>query len=137
MKRLLVLISALAFFSCNNENTTGKFVVSGAIKNAKDQKIFLEEIHFSQDAPLVIDTSLVEKGKVSIKAIASEEGLYRIRLENGPGFIFINDKDDINFTADAADDSYKSQVFNSPANASLKKFMITLDSLQAILQAAI
>ena len=95
MKRLSILFSALFFLSCNNENTTGKFIVTGDIKNAPDQKIFLEEIHFSQEPPVVIDTALLEKGKVKIKSIAAEEGLYRIRLENGPGFIFINDKDNI------------------------------------------
>ncbi len=57
-------------------------------------------------------------------------------MENGPGYLFINDKAAISFTADAADESYKSQAFNSPSNASLKKFISTLDSLQGPLQAA-
>src|SRR5665811_2545451 len=79
MKKLLVIFSALAFFSCKHENTIGRFTLTGEIKNASDQKIFLEEIYFSQNPPAVIDTSLLEKGKVNIKSIASEEGLYRIR----------------------------------------------------------
>ncbi|MDB5222561.1 MAG: hypothetical protein JWN83_1228 [Chitinophagaceae bacterium] len=136
MKRLLIILCSLALFSCKNENTTGKFTVTGEIKNAADQKIFLEEIHFSQEPPVVIDTSLLEKGKVNIKSIASEEGLYRIRLEKGSGYIFINDKDAISFTADAMVESYKSQTFNSPANASLKKFISMLDSLQGAMHAA-
>ena len=57
MKKLLILICCVAFFSCKNENTTGKFTVTGEIKNAEDQKIFLEEVHFSQNAPVVIDTA--------------------------------------------------------------------------------
>jgi peroxiredoxin len=73
---------------------------------------------------------------VNIKSIGAEEGLYRLRMENGPGYIFINDNAAISFSADAADESYKSQAFNSPANASLKKFISTLDSLQGPLQAA-
>jgi peroxiredoxin len=136
MKKLLVIFSALAFFSCKHENTIGRFTLTGEIKNASDQKIFLEEMYFSQNPPAVIDTSLLEKGKVNIKSIASEEGLYRIRLEKGPGYIFINDKDAISFTADATDEGYKSQTFNSPANASLKKFISILDSLQGVLHAA-
>lgn len=135
MKKLLYIFFALIFFSCKNENTIGKFTVTGEIKNASDQKVFLEEIHFSQSPPVVIDTSSLEKGKVNIKSIASEEGLYRLRLENGPGYIFINDKDNISFTADATDESYKSQTFNSPANASLKKFINSLDSMQGALHA--
>jgi peroxiredoxin len=136
MKKLLIIFSFLAFFSCKNENTTGRFTVSGEIKNADDQKIFLEEINFSQNAPVVIDTSLLEKGRVDIKNIATEEGLYRLRLEKGSAYVFINDKDAISFTADATDNGYKSQTFNSPANASLKKFISTLDSLQGTLRAA-
>ena len=135
MNKLIFLLCTVAFFSCKNENKTGKFTVSGEIKNAPDQKIFLEEVHFSQNAPIVIDTSLVEKGKVSITGIAEEEGLYRIRLERGPGYIFINDKDAITFNADAADEGYKVQSFNSPANASLKKFISMLDSMQGAMHA--
>lgn len=136
MKKLIIIFSCVIFFSCKNEKTTGNLTVTGEIKNATDQKIFLEELHFNQQPPLVIDTSVLEKGKVTIKSNALEEGLYRIRLENGPGYIFINDKDDIAFTADATDEGFRSQTFNSPANASLKKFIGILDSLQGGIKAA-
>ncbi|MBA3673944.1 MAG: AhpC/TSA family protein [Chitinophagaceae bacterium] len=136
MNKILIIIFCLAFFSCNNVKTTGKFTLTGEVKNADDQKLFLEEIHFTQNAPVVIDTSLLQKGKVTITGIGHEEGLYRIRLENGPGYIFINDKEAISFTADAADEGYKSQFFNSPANASLKKFLSNIDSLQGSIRAA-
>ncbi len=136
MNKILIIIFCLAFFSCNNVKTTGKFTLTGEIKNADDQKLFLEEIHFTQNAPVVIDTSLLQKSKVTITGIGPEEGLYRIRLENGPGYIFINDKEAISFTADAADEGYRSQFFNSPANASLKKFISNLDSLQGAIRAA-
>ena len=136
MKRLLIIFCCIVFFSCKNEKTTGVFTLSGEIKNAEDQKIFLEELQFSQQPPVVIDTAQLEKGKTIIKVIGSEEGLYRIRLEDGPGFIFINDKAEISFTADAVDQGFKSQAFNSPANASLKKFINSLDSLQGKIRAA-
>ena len=136
MKRLFVIVCCLIFFSCKEETTKGKFTVSGEIKNATDQKIFLEELYFGNKPPVVIDTSVLEKGKVNIKGIGTEEGLYRVRMEDGPGYIFINDKDDISFTADAADQGYKSQTFNSPANASLKNFVTMLDSMQGALHAA-
>lgn len=136
MNKILAAIFCLTIFSCNNVKTTGKFTLTGEIKNADDQKLFLEEIHFSQNAPVVIDTSLLQKGKANITGIGPEEGLYRIRLENGPGYIFINDKEAISFSADAADEGYRSQFFNSPANASLKKFLSNLDSLQGVMRAA-
>jgi peroxiredoxin len=136
MKKLLILFSAVVFFSCKNETTVGKLTVTGDIKNAPDQKVFLEEIHFSETPPVVVDTSVLEKGKATVTTTAPEEGLFRIRLENGPGYLFINDKDNITFTVDAIDNGYKSQTFNSPANASLKKFISSLDSMQAVLHAA-
>jgi peroxiredoxin len=136
MKKFLPVVAVLLFFSCKNESTTGKFTVEGEIKNSTDQKVYLEEIHFTMEAPVVIDTAMLEKGKVTFHGIAAEEGMYRIRLEDGPGYIFINDKPEITFSADATDESYKTQAFNSPANASLKKFIGTLDSLQGKLRAA-
>lgn len=136
MKRVVIVLCCFTFFSCNNEETTGKFTVSGEIKNATDQKLYLEQLLFNQQPPVVIDTSSLQKGKIAFNGIGAEEGLYRIRLESGPGFIFINDTDEITFNADATDQSYRSQTFNTPANISLKKFISALDSLQGILRAA-
>lgn len=137
MKKYFIIISALFFFSCKNENINGKFTITGQIKNAPDQKIFLEELHFNQQqAPQIIDTAEIKNGKVIIKNVGPEEGLYRLRLEKGPAYIFINDKDEIPFSLDASDQSYRSQNFNSPANASLKKLILALDSLQTKMQAA-
>ena len=136
MKKFFIIICALVFFSCKNETAVGKFTITGEIKNAADQKVYLEEMHFSQDAPLVLDTAQLSNGKVSVKTNTAEQSLYRLRLEKGAGYIFINDKDDISFTADANDQGYRSQTFNSPANASLKKFISILDSLQQALHAA-
>jgi peroxiredoxin len=136
MKKFFIIICTLVFFSCKNETSVGKFTITGEIKNAADQKVYLEEIHFSQDPPLVIDTAQLTNGKVTIKADTGEQGLYRLRLEKGAGYIFINDKDNISFSADANDQGYRSQTFNSAANASLKKFISILDSLQQALHAA-
>ena len=135
MKKFFILICCVSVFSCKNEKTTGNFTVTGEIKNAEDQKIFLEEVHFSQEPPVVVDTSQLEKGKVKINSIGPEEGLYRLRLEKGPSYIFINDRNEITFTADATDEGYRSQNFSSPANASLKNFIGSLDSLQGVIRA--
>lgn len=135
MKKLLFIVCCVTFFSCKNESESGKFTLTGDIKNAGDQKVFLEQIQFNQQPPLVIDTGVLQKGKINISGIASEQGLYRIRLETGVGYIFINDKDEIGLNADASDESYKSQTFNSPANVSLKKFISTIDSMQGVLRA--
>ena len=51
MKKILIIICIAFSFSCNNEKKiNGEFTVSGHIKNAPDQNIFLEEVYFSEKA---------------------------------------------------------------------------------------
>lgn len=129
MKKLFTfLFASVVFFSCNNENNTEKFILTGEIKNIPDQKIFLEQLYFSQKDPEVLDTAEIKNGKFILDAIAPEEGLYRIRLEKlDHGFLFINDKPQISFKADLKDISLEGPVFNTPANTLLKKLMIDLN----------
>ena len=109
------------------------FTVKGELKNAPDQKVFLEEISFNQQPPQVFDTAEIKKGSFEVKAVAPEEGLYRLRFEKNAGYIFINDKSEIRFSADANDSTLQSARFNTPANVSLTKFIILLDSLHTTL----
>ena len=76
-----VLVSVL-LFSCSNEKGKGKFTVTGDIKGGNNQKVFLEELFFSDKPVEVLDTAVLKDGKFSVSAIAKEEGLYRLRVEN-------------------------------------------------------
>jgi peroxiredoxin len=116
-------------FSCATQHTAGSFKVSGELKNAPDQKVFLEQIYFNQNPPHIIDTAEMVKGKFEVEATSPEEGLYRIRFEKNAGYLFINDKEDIKFSANAGDSTLKSTKFNTPANASLTNLIIKLDSI--------
>ncbi len=132
MKKILCLLSvAVILFSCNNNAADkGRFVVNGQLKNAPDQKVYLEELYFSQTDPEVIDTAEIKNGKFTLHGLAAEEGLYRIRLEKlNNGFLFINDNSSINFTADLNDMSLTGPSFSTAANSSLKKFISINDSL--------
>lgn len=131
MKNLFVLLLGLVIISCHSEKRKGEFTVSGEIRNVPDQKVYLEEIFFDQTPPQIIDTINLVKGKFTVKGIAQEQGMYRLRLEKSYAYFFINDQSDIDFIADAKEQSMQSQEFKTPANRSLKKFMIILDSLQA------
>ncbi|MEP7107690.1 MAG: TlpA disulfide reductase family protein [Ferruginibacter sp.] len=128
IKLFTIVVSGAILFSCNNDLQKGKFTVSGELKNIPDQKIYLEEIYFSQKDPTVLDTAEIKNGKFSIAALAPEEGLYRLRLEkNDVVFIFINDKTSILFSADFKNLSLETAVFNSPANHLLRNFMTAID----------
>jgi peroxiredoxin len=133
-KMMLFAISAIFLFSCKHNTNKGKFTVTGDIKNVSDQKIFLEELFFSDKDPEVLDTADIKNGHFTISGHAPDEGMYRLRLEKDKGgFIFINDNSDINFTADLNDVSLQGTSFSSPANELLKRFIITIDSQRTIL----
>lgn len=135
MKRIIVpVLLSLVLFSCNSRKEVGRFTLNGEIKNTTDQKIYLEELFFSQKDPEVLDTSNIRNGRFSLSAMAPEQGLYRIRLENGnTGFIFINDNSSISFSADMNDRSLKGPVFNTPANEALKHFIVSIDSQRTMI----
>ena len=128
MKKLFIVALCTTFLvSCNHKSEQGKFVVSGQIKNAPDQKIYLEELFFSEKNPEVLDTGEIKNGHFSVTATAPEEGLYRIRMEKDSAFfIIINDKAELNFSADYGKLNADAPTINSAANASLKKFITSI-----------
>jgi peroxiredoxin len=129
MKKIAVLIIVATIFgACKNNNGTNEFVVKGQIKNAVNQKIYLEELFFADKAPEVIDTANITNGSFEITGTSLTEGLYRMRLEKDKGsFIFINDQSNIAFTADVQAASFKDVNFNTPINQRLKNFVATAD----------
>ncbi|MEP7165922.1 MAG: TlpA disulfide reductase family protein [Ferruginibacter sp.] len=137
-KVLLILITSLLIISCKTKNETERFRLTGEIKNTVDQKIYLEQIYFSQKDPEVVDTAEIKNGKFELSAIAPEEGLYRLRLDKlDHGFIFINDKAQIDFQADLKNINLEAPTFNSPANALLKKLMVDLNKRNEEITASI
>jgi peroxiredoxin len=138
LKKILLCVTTIAtLYSCNNATEKGRFTVNGQLKNAVDQKIYLEELSFGQKDPEVLDTAEIKNGKFTLAGIAAEEGLYRIRLEKASnGFLFINDNSSINFTADVNDMSLTGPSFATAANSSLKNFIGINDSLMKKLQTA-
>ncbi len=129
MKKIFIFIIVLFIFSCTSKHNNGLFTVKGDLKNAPDQKVYLEQLFFNQNPPQILDTADVKNGKFEVKAHAAEEGLYRLKFEKNAGYIFINDKDDIDFAANANDSVLNTTKFNTPANASLTAFIIKLDSI--------
>lgn len=129
MKKIFLFLSVLFILSCTSKHQNGLFTVSGHLESAEDQKVFLEQLFFNQNAPQILDTAEMKGGKFEVKANASEEGLYRIRFEKNAGYIFINDKDHITFSANANDSVLNTTKFNTPANSSLTSLIMTLDSI--------
>ncbi len=125
---LKICFAAIILAGCKGSASTGKFTLTGDIKNLPDQDVYLEQLYFSDTQPEVLDTAAVKNGKFTVAAEASEQGLYRLRLQKEKAvFIFINDKSDLALTADAANLSMKTVTVNSPANGLLKNFISATD----------
>jgi len=134
-KLFTILFCTATLFACKNENQKGKFTVSGEIKNAPDQKVYLEELYFSDKAPDILDTAAIKNGKFIISALAPEQGLYRLRLEKTEApFIFINDNPSIKVTADYNQLSLETILFNSSANQLLRNFITTINTRRKSLE---
>ena len=132
MKKILSLVLIVfVLASCKDKTEPGRFVVKGELKNAPDQKIYLEQLFFSQKDPEVLDTAELKNGKFTATTIGTEEGLYRLRLEKSEaGFIFINDQPEISFKGDLKEMTLKESNFKSPANYSFYKFLNGIDERQ-------
>jgi len=129
MKKIFYFLIVLFIFSCTSKHNNDLFTVHGNLKNAPDQKVFLEQLFFNQNPPQVLDTAEMKNGKFEVKANAAEEGLYRLKFEKNAGYVFINDQDDIDFSANANDSVLNTTKFKTPANATLTAFIMRLDSI--------
>ncbi len=132
MKKLLLgLLLIAGIVSCSEKKEKGNFTVKGELKNAANQKIYLEQLFFSQKDPQVLDTGEIKDGKFVVSTIGNEEGLYRLRFEKQEtGYIFINDQPDILFKADVKDMSLTGPDFNTSANHAFKNFLLSVDGKQ-------
>ena len=127
-KFMLSLSLIMTIAACNNKKHIDQFTVSGNLKNVGNQKIYLDQLYFSDKSPDVLDTGILKDGMFSLEGKANEEGLFRIRFENnGAALFFINDINDIKFNADLSDLSLKGFTCNTPANQVLKNFMLQLE----------
>src|SRR5436190_7216519 len=137
MKKIIpAVFLAAVLFSCKTGSDKGKFTLSGELKNAPGGKIYLEEVFFIQKQPEVLDTGIIKNGKFEVSAIAHEEGLYRLRPENGSAsYLFINEGENMTFTGNANDTELTAYHFNGAANSSIKKMMQHSDSIGKLITA--
>ena len=135
MKKLFSAIGiAAVLFSCNAGDDKGKFTLDGEIKGLSDQKIYLEELYFSDKQPEVLDTAEIKDGKFTASALATEEGLFRLRTADEKNvFLFISDKGKMTFTTDIDKPEIANRFFSGSANSSLKKLMAYTDSISLLI----
>lgn len=134
MKKLFpAVFIVVILFACNPASDKGKFSVTGELRSATDQEIYLEELFFSDASPQVLDTGEIKQGKFTVAAIAQEAGLYRLRTATGEhSYLFINEGANMKFNADINDPDMDGGIFSGTANLSLKKMMRHTDSVAKI-----
>jgi len=134
MKKLLAAAAvALTIFSCNNKADKAKFTLSGELKGSPDQKIYLEQLYFSNKQAEVLDTAEIKNGKFVVSAIAPEEGLYRIRTEDSSSAFFINEGSNMTFSGTEIKHEPLKGLFSGSANSSLDKLIKYADSVGRII----
>jgi peroxiredoxin len=126
---------------CSNKNNN-EFVVTIHYKNAlkmipradsgkaslmNNIKITLEEIPYGGDmSPIILDSSTLtaDEATVTLKGNGKEANIYQVSIENGPGFLLVNDAREIMVDIDLSKrDNYYS-VSGSNASAALKNFIL-------------
>jgi peroxiredoxin len=130
IKNYLFITVSVLIFSCNNKSKD-QFTINGKIENAKDQKVYLEQLFFNEKDIAVLDTAEIKNGKFVLTAKSEEEGLYRIRLEqdNNASYLIINDQPEIDFSAkigNGSDDNFKDLKVETPGNKALKTLIVGL-----------
>ena len=134
MKKLFAAAAIAAIlFSCNNKADKGMFTLSGELKASPDQKIYLEQLYFSNKPAEVLDTAEIKNGKFVVSAIAPEEGLYRIRTEDSLSVFFINEGRDMTFSGTEVKHEPLKGLFSGSANSSLKKLIQYADSINKLI----
>lgn len=119
MKKLLLIATTVITLTACQEKKFGAFTVSGKIEHATGQKIFLQELPFGGQQPVILDSAtLPSNGTFTLRAMGKEESLYRVVIENGPDVLLINDGKSIKLAMDV--NNYRAYTIEgSPAGNSL------------------
>ncbi len=122
IKHFLFIVFAIAAFEgCKNGN--GKFTVSGKIKNAPADSIYLEKLSYSSNNSQVLDSAKIDKeGNYKLSGADTQQNLYMLSFKNNPAVILVNDADKINIDFDLKGFNYP-DVNGSDATKELYGFI--------------
>lgn len=123
MKKHLLWISAGAFLAgCAGQTENGAFKIDGHFNNLPLGPVVLEEL--TLDNVKVVDSANVKdaSGKFSLKGMVAEQGLYRIRFDNGKFVLLALDAGDMKLDGDI-DKLEDVKVTGSEPTAELQQFL--------------
>jgi peroxiredoxin len=123
MKKYLLWISAAAFLAgCAGQTEKGEFKIEGHLSNLPLGPVLLEEL--TLDNVKVVDSTNVKdaSGKFTLKGMVAEQGLYRVRFENGKFILLALDAGDMKIDGDI-DKLEDVKISGSEPTAELQQFM--------------
>jgi len=85
-----IFFAAIFFIACNNK--PGSFTVSGVVKHAPSDTIYLEKLSYESADSKVIDSARMNKdGTYTLSGVDSQQNLYVLGFKENPVVILIND----------------------------------------------
>jgi peroxiredoxin len=126
--KILNIILGFLFISligCKEKNSEARYTIAGTIQNASNQKLMLQEVPYGGKPIITLDsTTIGADGKYVFDFIAKQEGIYRLATDSDLEIMFINDEEQIQIDADAANaQAYK--VRGSKNSQALIDFLTT------------
>jgi peroxiredoxin len=116
-----ILFAALFFTACNNKS--GSFTVTGNIKNAPSDTVYLEKLSYESANSKVIDSARIGKdGNYTLSGADTQQNLYVIGFKNNPAVILINDGNKIKIDFDLNGFHYP-DITGSDATSQLYAFV--------------
>ena len=108
---------------CRDKNQEARYSVSGTIKNAANKPLLLQEIPYGGKPIITLDSITLDvNGKYNFEFIAKQEGIYRLSSGEALDVNFINDEEQIQINADAANFANYA-VKGSPNSTALIQYM--------------
>ncbi len=126
LKNISIAIVSILLFTlpgCKDKNQELRYSISGTIKNAANKLLLLQEIPYGGKPIITLDSIMLDAdGKYNFEFIAKQEGIYRLSSGDDLDVSFINDEEQIQINADAANITNYA-VKGSPNSAALIQYM--------------
>lgn len=124
MKKIFGIVLLAGAVSCGQQESGSSFEVTGKVRNAAAEMVYLEE-NTPDARPVILDSAVLkDDGSFTLKTKNREESLYQLRLKGKqtPFAFFINDASRITVEADLNNTTEPYTVKNSPATKTLLEF---------------
>ena len=117
-----IVFAGLMFMACKNTGS-GEFTVSGKIKNAPSDSVYLEQLSYDSPNTKNLDSGkLGSDGSYTLKGSSTQQNLFVVSFKDNPAVIVVNDGNDIKINFDPTGIHYP-DISGSAATSELYDFI--------------